>query len=250
MCSRQNEQLVIGVYGRFKEYSRGIFIAKIAQNGEYQIRYYDYGDLKHFFSYMKATRENRIKGRIERKKIRGKKAKFNYRLIVHEVIHTNNEYVMLGEAFYPRYSYWGGTSSTPVLIGYQYTHAVVIGFDERGNLIWDNSFEISDVMTSELEQFVKIQPHEDQIVLQYAFENQIRTKIIKDSEIVGEQDIKDIELRFETDELRESKVGPNKLNYWYNGRLYIYGVQQIKNLREMSVESTRKVFFVNKIYYK
>lgn len=245
-----DEQVVVGVYGRFKEYSRGIFIAKIDPVGEYQIRYYDYSELEHFFNYMKAKRVKRIKGRIERKKIKGKKAKFNYRLIVHEVIHLNNEYVMLGEAFYPRYAYSYGFNQTAVLIGYQYTHAVVIGFDENGKLTWDNSFEINDVMTPNLEQFVKIQPYKDQIALQYVFNNKIRSKVIKDSEIIEGNNIDDIKLKFKDDNLKESNFENTKLDYWYKGHLFVYGIQQIKNLREISVDATRKVFFINKLTYK
>ena len=245
-----DEQVVVGVYGRFKEYSRGIFIAKIDPVGEYQIRYYDYGELEHFFNYMKAKRIKRIKGRIERKKIKGKKAKFNYRLIVHEVVKLNNEYVMLGEAFYPRYAYSYGLNQTAVLIGYQYTHAVVIGFDENGKLTWDNSFEINDVMTRNLEQYVKIQPYKDQIALQYVFNNKIRSKIIKDSEIIEGNNIHDIKLKFKDDNLKESSADNTKLDYWYKGHLYVYGIQQIKNFREISVAATRKVFFVNKVSYK
>lgn len=260
-----DEQLVVGVFGRFKEYSRGIFIAKITPTGEYQIKYYDYADLQHFFHYMKATKEKRIKGRIERKKIKGKKAKFNYRFIVHEIIKTDGEYVMLGEAFYPQYAYPQGVAYRTgipqmyshsfsrggyTLIGYQYTHAVVIGFDENGALKWDNSFEINDVMTPNLEQFVKIQPLDDKILLQYVFGNQIRTKTIKNSEIVDGKSYDQIKLRFEDDILNESKSKANSLNYWYDGHLYVCGIQQIKNFTDIEVSANRRVFFVNKINYK
>lgn len=260
-----NDQLVVGVYGRFKEYSRGIFIAKITPTGEYSIRYYDYGDLQHFFNYMKETREKRVRGRIERKKIKGKKAKFNYRFIVHEIIKADNEFVMLGEAFYPQYAYPNGVAyrnGIPqmyshsfarggyTLIGYHYTHAVVIGFNEKGSLTWDNSFEINDIMTSKLEQFVKIQPHNDKIMLQYVYDNQIRTKTIKDSEIIDGKTYDKIKLRFDDDILKETKFPNSTLNYWYDGHLYVSGIQEIKNFREITVNANRKVFFVNKIAYK
>lgn len=246
-----DQQAVVGVYGRFKEYSRGIFIARVAPNGEYEIQYHDYGELEHFFNYMKATRVKRIKGRIERKKIKGKKAKFNYRLIVHEVINTHNDnYIMLGEAFYPKYSYTNGVTQNRILIGYQYTHAVVIGFDENGKLTWDNSFEINDVKTSGLEQFVKIHTQRDKIILQYVYQNQIRSKIIRGSEIIEGNASDDIKLKFKDDIVKDTNDEANKLDYWYNGRLFVYGVQQIKNWRELKVNASRKVFFVNKIQYK
>jgi len=260
-----DQQVVVGVFGRFKEYSRGIFISRISPNGQYQTQYYDYGELQHFFNYMKAPKEKRIKGRIERKKIKGKKAKFNYRFIVDEIIKTGDDFVMLGEAFYPQYAYPMGVANRGgvpqmyshsfnrggyTLIGYHYTHAVVIGFDKKGALTWDNSFEINDVMTPTLEQFVKIQPVDDKIILQYVKANQIRTKIIRDSEIVEGKTFDEIKLRFEDDVLRDSRLESNKLDYWYDGRLYVCGVQEIKNFREIKVSANRKVFFVNKIHYK
>lgn len=245
-----DEQAVVGVYGRFKEYSRGIFIARINPFGEYQIKYYDYGDLHHFFNYMKAARQERIKQRIERKKIKGKKAKFNYRLIVHEVIKTKDSFVMLGEAFYPKYAYVNGMSQTRILIGYQYTHAVVIGFDERGNLTWDNSFEINDIKTSTLDQYVKIQALEDKIYLQYVYANEIRTKIISDSEIVEGKTSDQVKLKFEDDILRDTEYEGSRLDYWYDDKLFIYGIQQIRNYSQSRANTNRRVFFVNKIHYE
>ncbi len=260
-----DEQLVVGVYGRYKEYSRGIFIARIDPNGEYKVQYYDYADLQHFFNYMKAPKEKRIKGRIERKRIKGKKVRFNYRFIVHEIIKKDDQFIMLGEAFYPQYAYpngfinrWGIPQMNShsfnrggyTLIGYHYTHAVVIGFNENGSLLWDNSFEVNDVMTPTLEQFVKIQPLEDKIMLQYVFDDQIRTKLINGSEIIEGKSYDKIKLRFEDDILKSSNYELSKLDYWYDGHLYVYGVQQIRNWKEAKVNANRKVFFINKIQYK
>jgi hypothetical protein len=245
-----DQQAVVGVYGRFKEYSRGIFIARINPLGEYQIQYYDYGDLSHFFSYMKATRQERIKQRIERKKIKGKKAKFNYRFIVHEVIETKDNYVMLGEAFFPKYAYVNGLSQTRILIGYQYTHAVVIGFDKKGKLIWDNSFEVNDIITNSLNQYVKIQAHEDKIYLQYVYENEIRSKIIKDSEIIEGKSSNEVKLKFDSDILRNTEFESSQLDYWYDDKLFVYGVQQIRNYSQSKENANRRVFFINKVDYK
>ncbi|MEQ8364562.1 MAG: hypothetical protein RH948_16930 [Cyclobacteriaceae bacterium] len=245
-----SEQAVVGVYGRFKEYSRGIFIARINPVGEYNIQYYDYGDLHHFFNYMKASRQERIKQRIERKKIKGKKAKFNYRFIVHEVIETKDDYVMLGEAFFPKYAYVNGLSQTRILIGYQYTHAVVIGFDKNGNLTWDNSFEVNDIITARLNQYVKIQAQEDKIYLQYVYENEIRSKVIQDSEMTEGKSTDEVRLKFEDDILRNTEFESSSLDYWYGDKLFVYGVQQIRNYSKGQGNNNRKVFFINKVNYK
>ena len=209
---------------------------------------------------MKARREKRIKERIERRKIKGKKIKFNYRLMVHELIPYNDQFIMLGEAFFPRYSNrssspYGGSYSpwnygmpVPyyrtygtdlVFDGYQYTHAVAIGFDKKANLVWDNSFEINGIKVNQLEQFVKIFPTPDHILLAYIFENAIRTKIIRGDQVIEGT----VQSSMDTNNNKETTRTQNgKLEYWYGDHFFVHGVQYIKNN-----DNTRKVFFIAKL---
>jgi hypothetical protein len=264
------EQVVCGVYGRYTEYSRGIFIAAIDPYGEYKITYYNFGDLERFFSYMKAKRERRVKDRIARRKVHGKKLRFNYRVMVNELVpYGDNQFVMLGEAFYPHYSY-GSTSSRImgggyypyrtaiipasrgdlVFDGYQYTHAVVIGFDADGKLRWDNSFEINDVKTMQLQQFVRILPQEGKIALLYLYDNVIRSKIIKDSEVLEGKSYDPLSTSFKDDVVKDRDTQQTKLEYWFDDVFYASGIQQIRNVRDAGVHISRRVFFINKIEYK
>jgi hypothetical protein len=261
-----NRQIVAGVYGgRNSEYSRGMFIASIDQSGAEQIRYYNFGDLENFFKYMKANREKRIKNRIERRKIKGKRIRFNYRFLVHELVPYNDQFVLLGEAFYPKYhpidrGYYRGffnmSSPAPnsiiqqgrIFDGYYYTHAVVMGFNQDGKLLWDNSFEINDVRTFTLEQFVKLEVLSDRIALMYVFENHIRTKIIQNNFVLEGKTIDPIRTAVEAEVVKHEKNDVNKLEYWYDQYLYTYGVQDvITPLPEGEVK--RKVFFINKVQY-
>jgi gamma-glutamylcyclotransferase (GGCT)/AIG2-like uncharacterized protein YtfP len=143
---------------------------------------------------MKARREKRVKEKIERRRIKGKKIKFNYRVLVQELIPFGNQYILLGEAFYTHYTYPGNVQ---VFDGYQYTHAVVIGFDKNGKLMWDNSFEINDVKTYALEQYVKIYPQKEGIILLYLYENTIRSKIISGSDVLEGKSLDEMKLKFE-----------------------------------------------------
>jgi hypothetical protein len=255
-----DQQVVAGVYGRRTEYSRGIFVAHISPNGEYQINYYNFADLQKFFSFMKAKREKRIKDRIERRKVAGKKNRFTYRFLVHELVPYGDQYIMLGEAFYPKYRSQGGfgggtlvfnrysgTRSDLIFDGYQYTHAIVIGFSKDGKLLWDNSFEINDVKSFRLEQFVKIQPRDNHISLLYLFDNILRSKIIKDDQVLEGKTTEEIRSDHADDKVQEAGTTPSKLEYWYPGHFYAYGVQRIMNLRTPGVPPMRYVFFINKI---
>jgi hypothetical protein len=256
-----NTQIVAGVYGnRSAEYSRGIFLASIEPSGLQQIRYYNFADLENFFKYMKAKREIRVKKRIERKKIKGKKIRFNYRFLVHEIVPYNDQFVLLGEAFYPKYIHtdrgytgfftYGGNPNAiiqrgRIFDGYYYTHAVVMGFTPEGKLIWDNSFEINDVRTFTLEQFVKLEVQDDKIALLYLYEDKLRTKIIQNNDVIEGKSIDPIKPKFDNDVITRNNSEISKLEYWYQNYLYAYGVQHIEN--PTVAKPKRKVFYINKV---
>lgn len=267
--------VIAGVYGRNAEYSRGIFVAEVNAYGEYVIHYYNFADLKNFFHYMKARRENRIKERIERRKMKGKKIKFNYRILVHQLIPYQGKFIMLAEAFTPRYTtrryspfmplygmpgytyspYSFAPSSryfTPyrndlVFDGFEYTHAVVLGIDAKGKLVWDNSFQISGIKSFQLEQFVKIAPQQNNILLLYLYENLIRSKVIQGNEVIEGHVQSPIKVN-DGDELINSRVATSRLEYWYPHHLYIYGMQRVKE--QDPGKSPKLVFFINKLEVK
>jgi hypothetical protein len=266
-----NQMLVAGVYGRYTEYSRGIFISSVSPFGEYTTRYYNFADLQNFFRFMRVNQEKRVKKRIERRKIKGKKIKFNYRFLVQEIIPYQDQFIMLGEAFYPRYVYrtrnatGGGfygynnplayQNYTPyrndqIFDGFQYTHAIVIGFDKEGKVKWDNSFEINDAKSFQLEQFVKIAPSGSRIDLLYFYQNLIRTKIIQGNDVLEGKTADEIKMLSPTDFVNKNDVQPNRLHYWYGKHLIASGFQNIRTSKDRLAEVERRVFFINKIDYQ
>jgi hypothetical protein len=258
------QQIVAGVYGRFTDYSRGIFVANINEAGEYGISYYPFAKLENFFNYMKAKQKQRVKERIERRTIRGKKIKFNYRFLIHDLIPYQNQYIMTGEAFYPHYtypkagqfyesrfipmaySYGSPIRNELVFDGYQYTHAVVIGFDKGGNLKWDNSFEINDIKTMQLEEFVEVKADKERIVMMYLFENKLRTKIINGADVLEGKSENQIKTSRQGETVDIPNIESEQLDYWYGNYFFAYGVQNLKQ----PWGATRRAFFVNKIFYR
>lgn len=259
------QQVVAGVYGRFTDYSRGIFMASINEAGEYAILYYPFAKLDNFFNYMKAKQQKRVKDRIERKTVRGRKIKFNYRFLIHDLVPYQNQYIMTGEAFYPHYRYPSAgqfynyraspyvySTGAPirnemVFDGYQYTHAIVIGFDNQGNLKWDNSFEINDIKTMQLERFVEVRAEQDRIVMMYLFENKLRTKIINGADVVEGKSENTIKTSNQGEMVDIPNIESETLDYWYGNYFFAFGVQRLK--RDAGTAG-RRVFFVNKITYQ
>jgi hypothetical protein len=259
----QGGNLLAGTYSskRRTETSRGIYVADFNKSEQTQINYYNYAELENFFNYMKESRKERVLKRIARKKIKGRKLRFSYRLFVQDIIKQNNENILIGEAYYPTYSNQsygygfshysynpslnGGTSQ--VFDGYKYTHAVIMAFDDKGKLLWDNSFEINDLKSFQLEGHVKLAFLKNEIVMLYLYDQQLKIKVIKNNEIVEGKYSEDLKLMYESDEMKSNDEELEGLEHWYGNNFYAFGVNKVKNLRDENIKLNRKVFFINKI---
>lgn len=260
--------VLAGVYGKNHEYSRGVFIATIASNGEYVLRYYNFAEFKNFFKYLRAARESRIQQRIERRKIKGKKLKFNYRMALHEFVPYQDHFLLLGEAFYPVYksagysSFRGATpynfsrsypisnrNSDMVFDGYRYTHAVTLGIAKNGKLLWDNSFEVKNVKSFTLEQYVhSIQGKNLNLV--YAFDGKLYSKIIRGKDVVAGKSEKEMDGLWADDKIRRDSQATTQVEYWYGPYLLTFGTQKIRNQKTLNVDLNRRVFYISKVTYK
>ena len=246
------------------QYSQGFYLSKFI-NGQQQFnKYYPFADLNNFFGHLKPKREKRIKNRIERKRAKGKVKKFNYRLLVHKILEREGEYIMIAEAYYPRYNYSSSSNSfspygtfgnspgfrnNPYFLGYKYTHAVVLAFDPNCNIIWDQTFKIEDIQTYSLDENVVVSASGDRVILMYLEENEIRSKVVEGNEIVEGRTFNPVKLAFETDELKTKDPGVEGLQNWYDETLFAFGEQKIKNPNGVAGKTHRRVFYINKIQY-
>lgn len=251
------------------QYSQGFYLSKFI-NGQQQFnKYYPFADLNNFWDHLRPKQEERIKRKIERKKANGKVKKFNYRLLVHKILERDDEYIMIAEAYYPRYNYsntsaigpfggyggYGGSYTTPSqfrspnFMGYKYTHAVVVGFDRNCNIIWDHTFKIEDILSFSLQENVAVSAKEDKVVLMYLEENEIRSKVIEGNEVVEGRTFNPVKLSFESDQVKSKDPSVERIEKWFDDTLFAYGEQSIKNPEAVSGKTTRKVFYINKISY-
>lgn len=253
-------QYISGTYSRkASHYSRGLYLAKFVNGKQLFIKYHEYASLTNFFGYLTDKREKRVKDRIERKREKGKNPKFSYRLVVHDIIQRGDEFIMIAEAYYPRYSNYSNYSSpsawpgdaryNPSFVGYKYTHAIVVSFDRNGNIIWDNSFEINDMETFTLEEFVAVSTYEDKIVLMYLEENSIRSKVIQNKEIIEGKTFNPVRLTYASDEIKSKDPEVEGLKEWFDQTLYAFGEQRIRNEAGEGGKFYRRVFYINKVRY-
>jgi len=251
------EKLIMGHYAyKNLPYSQGLFMAKLNGDKQEYIKYFQFNDFQNFFTFMKPRRQERIKEKIVKMRSKGKEMMLHYRLLMHDIIETPDQYVLVAEAYYPQYrsgagfqpmGIWSRNYSDRVFDGYHYTHAVICGFDKKsGNLLWDNSFEIQDVVNYDLREMVEVAFDKDMIILAYPEDGEIHTKVIRGNDVLKEKEKFKIATNFEEDKVIDSE--DVNMYYWYKRYFISWGTQEIQGPLNAGI-GKRKVFYLNKITY-
>ncbi|MEZ4828550.1 MAG: hypothetical protein R3C61_20025 [Bacteroidia bacterium] len=255
--------------------AQGIYIAKFSYRSQKFIQYYNFSEFENFFeAYGKKVAEKVKKKASKRKKKAEKRAKkkkatkeliLEVSLLIHDIIETPEEYLLVAEAYYPVYQEMNSSFnplsgetgySRPgrgnVLLGYRYTHAITAGFDKfKGMMKWDNSFPIWNIMSDKLEQRVQVFHNEEDTTTTMIFNNEglIQSRVVKGGEIIQSRKIKQVETEFMTDRIKEDYN--SDIEYWYGNYFLAWGYEKIAKTDEkiLSQERRRHVFYFYKVAY-
>jgi hypothetical protein len=291
---KDGTQLMIGNYG-YKGYqsngvpmSQGLYISKVDGETPEYLKMHSFTDFKNFFKFMTEKQQERIEKKIKRKKGQGDDLKLNYRVLVHDIIQKDNQYILVAEVFYPEFKsnntygspfygssfgspfsygynsmnalryarYFGGNSwawnpwmysnygsNNQIFDGFRYTHAVVAGFDQKGNMLWDNSFSFDNVKSMDLKEKVRINVQNDDITLVYSNKGKLASKIVRGSEVIEGTKMIDIDTQRDGDRVRDTET--DDIEYWHQNYYLAWGYQKINNRNDGS----RRVFYLNKIAF-
>ena len=271
-------RLLMGTYSlRGLDFAQGLFATDLrpAVGARTPLKFYDFLHLKHFFDYLKPSRQARLRRRIERRVARSvPPLRWHYRLLLHELLpQPDGGYVLVAEVYYPHYrynsygSYTGPYNSlgnqfyqngplspygnTRVFDGYQTTHALVCGFDRSGTLVWDNTFVVENLRRSNLEEAVRSQTLPDgRLVLAYLDEQKLRYKLVSRAE--SSPNDRHVPLQTVTGEFaamtteRVSNTSQGDLLPWFGSRFVAVGYQRVR----VDHGKDREVFFLNSVQFK
>ncbi|GAB3725548.1 hypothetical protein GCM10027594_07060 [Hymenobacter agri] len=286
-------RLLMGTYSlRDPNYAQGVFATDLSRPAsgvpgaaKPPLRFYDFLHLKHFFDYLKPSKQARLRQRVARRLARSMPPmRWHYRLLLHELQpQPDGGYVLVAEVYTPHYrynnygTYYGspfgsfgnqyyssgydygqGLGYSPYspyganrsFDGYQTTHALVCGFDRKGTLLWDNIFVVENLRRTELEEAVRLQALPDgRLVLAYLDENKLRYKVVNR----GESAPNDLQVPISTG-VSSAEQGPERatdtdqydLLPWYGGRFVALGYQHVR----VAHGSDREVFFMNTVVFQ
>jgi hypothetical protein len=262
-----NEFIVSGTYGTFSgqksngkpqmpDESTGIYFASIKGFTLQFLKLYNFLDFQNAGQLVNGSDMESLKKKAKKKNKELSEYSLELTLLAHPLRISKQRLIFLAEAFYPQYhtenftdfDFYGRpfTNSYTVFDGYRYKSAVVAGFDMTGKLLWDNVFEIRNLVTNELTPRVVLFPEGDNDVMAYLSEGKIASKIIHESKVVEKTDYSPLESGFPNDKLlTESK---SKMVSWYGDFFICYGYQEIKNVA-LENNNRRWVFYFNKIRF-
>jgi hypothetical protein len=235
-------------------YSQGLYVTHINHNEPEKPQFIEFSELQNFFNYMKPKRREKMQERIGKRKSLGKENRFRYRLLVHELIQSEDEIVLVAEVYYPNQK----STYSPIVSsglsrpyaarsieGYRYTHAIVCAFDKNGKFKWDNCIPIKDLTSFDLQEMVQVTKVNDYFVLAYPQEGEVHTEVISRNKVVVESE------KFKIDTKKEGvKILNDDDSYllpWYGQYFIAYGMQR---LGASSAALGKEVFYVNKLNYK
>lgn len=239
-------KMQMAMYGTTSELqSEGLYISKFIGSRQEYIQYYPFAKFNNLLSDKKKKEEVSV---------------IYYNLLVHDIIADDDQYIMVAEAYHPeyhteyRYVYTTNgmqMQAVRVFDGYRYDYAIVAGFDKDGKMLWDNIFEIADILSFNLKERVKVLGTPDMLSLVYSQGGSIKSKIISGGKVIEEKEKTKIETNYTDDKVKANYN--SDLDYWYKNYFIAYGYQKIKTDKEAKQKGEkrkRNVFYFNKISYE
>ena len=230
---------------RLTAYAHGIYVSKFKVREQEYIRFYNFTEFENFFkAYNKRTQK-----KIERKKRRKKRQRrpllLDFNLLLHDVLETQDQYLLVAEIYKPEYreemqQNLDGTrrgTGKQKFAGYRYTHAIAMAFDkENGVKLWDQSFPIHSGLTFNLQERVQVSVASDTTTFIYRVGGLVQSRSFLKGDSLSVKTIRPVPQEFTAqkrslslDQLPDEKSPfQSDMEYWYDRYFLAWGYEQEK----------------------
>jgi hypothetical protein len=245
--------LLVGNYAdNCSNFSTGFFVHNISKPAE--THFYDFTSLDNYLNYLNPKRRKRIVARMLSRRKKGKEFKIRQRIHLHELTPTEKGWLMVAEIYYPEYN----SNNNSMFLGYRtyrvgnqvynqfnYSHAFLGEFNKDGSLIWNNSINLKNVKTRQLNDITQLTTIDKGYILAYPDDGVIRTGIINEEyEVIPMQSY---DLKKVGSEKRILDVSSSNLFAWFGQTFLVYGN---KILSSTDQEGSKDVFYLRKLSYE
>lgn len=262
----KGDDLVIGTYrlrggssqkNKEQDESTGIFTSLISSGVQKNLNFYNFLELKNINSFLSAKDLMDLKKKALKKNKNIGEFSVDFSVFTDEPIRKDGNFILVTEVYYNQYhvenftdfDFYGRpfTNSYSVFDGYRFTGAMVTSYNSEGQMLWDNTLEIRDLVAGDLSPKVVALSLDEKLLLAYCAGGKIGSKIIRKEEVTGNLELSKLESKYPDDKLvSETRSG---ISAWYDKYFLCYGFQEIKNV---ALESNNKrfVFYLTKVRFE
>ena len=224
----------------------GIFVSSLKNGNEEYVKFHPFADFKN----AKLGLNFRDRKKFENSKRNGEKIDLDFKLLLHkDIINIDSVHILLAESFFPEYHYetfnnfYGSMYSNQVFDGYRFTSAITAAFDDNGDLLWDNIFEINNIISYSLDENVIVYYDGITQVMLYYLDGKIYSKVIKGNDILYRKEATEVSTVNNDEKVLLENYG--KIYHWYGQYFLLTGFQIVLN----KMGEKRKVYFLLKLKF-
>lgn len=281
---QREELMVFGTWGdRQGKQSSGFFSLPVDPFSDQKIKYFHLGSLEHFLDYLNPKKAQRIKENTKNDVEAGKKPSYAAYVMPYKIEEHKDGYLLLAEVynpvnnsnpyystpfgnsyntnpfyyynpFWPAYfpgmrtyrPYYFNNNNVKNSNEVKTLSSVVLAFDGKGDLIWDQSIKLDDIEKPSLEQVADYYYDGSALSLVYKKESELKFKSVNFSDGSVSEAVEKIKLNDPLDEIRSEKESEGGLMHWVNNTFFIWGYQTIRNQSNKD-DRVRDVFYINKV---
>lgn len=235
----------------------GMFYLQILEGKQASLKFYDFLSFENIYGSLAGAEMDYSKNNVNANDSPSKK---NLSALFHfnnpQVMLKDDQFIFSVEVYKPYYrtetrmdyDYYGRPTpyTYSVFEGYNFYDLIVAGLNSEGTLIWNNDFPIHNLKSFSLSPNVAIFRDDNYISMAYVNDGKIHSQTIEGPVDIGREESA-IETNFTKDRI-DGDVN-NFIKRWYGDYFLIYGYQKLKN-RTLEDNSTRTVFYANKVAYK
>ncbi len=238
--------------------STGFFSIVLSDQGEENINMYDFSEFDRFYRYLRRPTEIAPRRTLLRRDRTSREYSItDYNLLAHDIFIQNGQFVFLAEAYYPEYrnvttmvyDYYGRPypSTYSVFDGFRYLTTFIAGFNENGELQWNNDLELTDALTQSLRERVTPYVYDSTaLMLSYVDGDRIAYKIIDKGQNLTSVSYAKVEPLNRHDKVQ--KESNSYILPWYNDYFLVYGYQTVRN--SYSSDRSKNIFYLSKVAFR
>ncbi len=282
----REDLIVLGNWGeRNSKNSLGFYALTVDPFQDQKINFIPFGTLSHYLDYLRPKRANKIIEATKADLQAGRNPRFTSSVTPYKIVEHKNGFILLaeiytaasnsGSSYNPNYNgnpyYYNPYGFNPYGFGYypgssrmyrpypysstnnqnsevKIHETVIVSFDAKGNVMWDQSLVLDDLKIESSEQVSDFILINGNIIFLYKKESEIKYKLAS----LLEKDTKELTEKIKTndplDDIRSERDNDGFVRHWYGNSFFVWGYQTIRNIN--SEDRVRNVFYINKVVAK